>query len=130
MLTETMIKELHFMLKIATNNSRLAWFKVGDYKLKPNTAGEQDTCPPNQVHKEIRNLLDSYNAKAIKHIGDVCGFHQKFEKIHPFQDGNGRFGRLIMFKECNDNKERLIDACLSAQDKFKQRLQYFNISLN
>ena len=151
-LTQNMIKELHLMLKSGTADSRTAWFRVGDYKLRPNEVGGQVTCAPAEVPERMKALLSEYNAKEIKKIEDVVEFHQRFEKIHPFQDGNGRVGRLIMFKEClaNNivpfviNEERrwyyyrglkewesekgyLMDTCLSAQDEFRKWLRYFAI---
>jgi hypothetical protein len=152
-LTETIIKTLHLMLKSGTSDGAKAWFKVGEYKLKPNEVGGEATCPPAEVGKRMKALLTEYNAKEIKSIGDVIDFHQRFEKIHPFQDGNGRVGRLIMFKECLannivpfiiDEKHRwfyyrglkewqsqkgfLMDTCLSAQDNFREWLKYFAIT--
>jgi len=151
-LTENIIKTLHFMLKSGTSDSAKAWFKVGGYKLKPNEVGGQATCPPLEVEKRVRALLEEYNAKEKKNIEDIIDFHQRFEKIHPFQDGNGRVGRLVMFKEClannivpfiieeehrwyyyrglkewNHQKGFLTDTCLSAQDKFREWLKYFMI---
>ena len=151
-LTENMIKTLHLMLKSGTSDSAKAWFKVGDYKLRPNEVGGEATCPPAEVGKEMKALLDEYNGKVKKKLGDIIGFHRRFEKIHPFQDGNGRVGRLIMFKECLANnitpfiieeehrwfyyrglkewdreKGFLTETCLSAQDKFREWLEYFAI---
>jgi Fic family protein len=151
-LTETLIKKLHLVLKSGTSQARLAWFKVGDYKLKANEVGGESTCSPSDVADRMKELLAEYNAKEIKTLADIIDFHQHFEKIHPFQDGNGRVGRLIMFKECLANniipfvigeehrwyyyrglkewkteKGYLTDTCLSAQDKFKEWLKYFGI---
>lgn len=151
-LTETMIKKLHFMLKTGTGDSRLARFNVGEYKLLPNEVGGKETCKPENVRTEIAKLLTEYNAKGHKSIEDIIEFHKRFESIHPFQDGNGRVGRLIMFKECiandvvpfiidekhkmfyyrglsewDNEKGYLIDTCLSCQDKFKAWLDYFKI---
>ena len=152
-LTETAIKTLHLMLKSGTGDSAKNWFKVGDYKLKPNEVGGEATCPPAEVGKEIKALLEEYNGKDKRGIEDIIDFHQRFEKIHPFQDGNGRVGRLVMFKEClannivpfiieeehrwfyyrglkewNNEKGFLMDTCLSAQDKFRELLKYFAIN--
>jgi Fic family protein len=143
-LSEKLIKELHKILKSGTMHSRKEWFAVGDYKRLPNEVGGEDTTAPEDVKDEISKLLKSYNAKKIKTLDDILDFHFQFEKIHPFQDGNGRIGRLIMFKECLANgivpfvitddlkyfyyrglqnwstiKEYLRDTCLSAQDDFK-----------
>jgi len=151
-LNEKMIKTLHLMLKSGTADSRRKWFRVGDYKLKPNEVGGEATCPPSEVSKRMKELLDEYNSKGDRTIEDVIGLHQRFEKIHPFQDGNGRVGRLIMFKECLangivpfiiDEKHRwyyyrglrewdiekgyLMETCLSAQDIFREWLRYFAI---
>ena len=151
-LSEAMIKELHFILKNGTSDSQKEWFKVGDYKTLPNEVGGQETTKPNMVAIEIKNLLDNYNAIDNKTFEQIVEFHQKFESIHPFQDGNGRIGRLIMFKEYLANnivpfiitdelkyyyyrglkewkneKGYLIDTCLTAQDQFKKYLEYFNI---
>ena len=133
-------------------HSRKEWFAVGDYKRLPNEVGGEDTTAPEDVKDEISKLLKSYNAKKIKTLDDILDFHFQFEKIHPFQDGNGRIGRLIMFKECLANgivpfvitddlkyfyyrglqnwstiKEYLRDTCLSAQDDFKSILDSFKI---
>ena len=152
MLSEPFIKTLHRTLKSGTSDSRKDWFAVGDYKKIPNEVGGRDTTAPEEVPIEMKQLLASYNRKPDKTLEDLIAFHVAFESIHPFQDGNGRVGRLILFKEClkNDivpfiidedlklfyyrglhewNTERgyLIDTCLSAQDKFKKYLDYFRI---
>lgn len=152
MLSEPFIKTLHRTLKNGTSDSRKDWFVVGDYKKIPNEVGGRDTTAPEEVPTEMKQLLASYNRKPDKTLEDLIAFHVDFESIHPFQDGNGRVGRLILFKEClkNDivpfiidedlklfyyrglhewNTERgyLIDTCLSAQDKFKKYLDYFRI---
>lgn len=151
-LTEKFIKELHYTLKIGTSDSRKDWFNVGEYKSRPNEVGGNETCPPEKVTEEIKKLLTNYNKKQTKTINDIIKFHKDFETIHPFQDGNGRVGRLIMFKEClannivpfiiedefklyyyrglkewNNEKGYLIDTCLAAQDKYKKWLEYFKI---
>lgn len=151
-LTEPFIKELHFILKSSTSDSRKDWFRVGEYKMLPNEVGGMDTCPPTEVHQRMKELLNNYHAKKQKTIEDIIGFHHDFECIHPFQDGNGRVGRLIMFKECLANNVvpfiideelkwfyyrglqeweqvsgYLIDTCLTAQDKYKAVLEYFKI---
>lgn len=151
-LSEKLIKELHKILKSGTMHSRKEWFAVGDYKRLPNEVGGEDTTASEDVKDEISKLLKSYNAKKIKTLDDILDFHFLFEKIHPFQDGNGRIGRLIMFKECLANgivpfvitddlkyfyyrglqnwstiKEYLRDTCLSAQDDFKSILDSFKI---
>lgn len=153
MLSEPFIKTLHRTLKNGTSDSRKEWFAVGEYKKIPNEVGGRDTTAPEEVPTEMKQLLASYNRKPDKTLEDLIAFHVAFESIHPFQDGNGRVGRLILFKEClkNDivpfiidedlklfyyrglhewNTERgyLIDTCLSAQDKFKKYLDYFRIS--
>ena len=151
-LSEAMIKELHRILKSVTSDSRKEWFNVGDYKKLPNELGGNDTCPPEQVHAKMKALLADYNAKTDKTLTDIIDFHQKFERIHPFQDGNGRVGRLIMFKEClaagivpfiiTDELKMfyyrglqewghingfLTDTILTAQDNYKSLLDYFKI---
>ena len=151
-LSETVIKQLHYFLKSGTSDSRKDWFAVGEYKKLPNEVGGMDTTLPEEVSKEIKNLLAWYNAIENVTLEDIIEFHVRFEKIHPFQDGNGRVGRLIMFKECLKNnivpfiidenhklfyyrglkewtRERgyLVDTCLSAQDNFKLRLDYYRI---
>lgn len=139
-LTESFVKELHRILKTGTSDSRKAWFNVGDYKRLPNEVGGNATCPPEEVHAQMKALLSAYNAKANKSLEDIIDLHQKFETIHPFQDGNGRVGRLVMFKECLANGivpfiiteelklfENLTDTCLTAQDYYKKLLDYFKI---
>ena len=151
-LSENLIKELHRILKSGTSDSRKTWFNVGDYKKLPNEVGGMDTCPPEEVHRRIKDLLSAYHAKKEKTLEDLIDFHQKFERIHPFQDGNGRVGRLILFKEClangivpfiiTDNLKLfyyrglrewghingyLTDTCLTAQDNYKALLDYFKI---
>ena len=151
-LTENFIKKLHFTLKNGTSDSRTSWFKVGDYKELPNEVGGKRTTDPKKVKIEIKNLLERYNKKTKIDIDDLANFHYEFESIHPFQDGNGRIGRLILFKECLKNnivpfiitdeikfyyyrgldkwkKEKgyLIDTFLSAQDEFKKYMEYFKI---
>lgn len=151
-LTEKFIKELHLILKNGTSDSRKDWFAVGDYKRLPNEVGGMDTILPEEVADKMKMLLTDYNAKEKKTFEDILDFHVKFEKIHPFQDGNGRVGRLIMFKEClkyhivpfiiednlkmfyyrglkewNNDKGYLIDTCLTAQDRYKAYLDYFRM---
>ena len=151
-LTEKFIKDLHFILKNGTSDSRKDWFAVVDYKKLPNEVGGMDTTIPEEVADKMKILLMEYNAKDAKTFEDILDFHVKFERIHPFQDGNGRIGRLIMFKEClknnivpfivDDNlkmfyyrglkewdneKGYLTDTCLAAQDKYKAYLDYFRI---
>lgn len=151
-LTESMIKELHYLLKNGTSDSRKSWFNVGEYKRLPNEVGGISTTPPEHVHTEIKALYKSYNALKSKTLEDIINFHCQFERIHPFQDGNGRVGRLIMFKECLANNivpfiitdklklfyyrglsnwgkinGYLTDTCLTAQDQYKALLDYFKI---
>lgn len=151
-LTEKFIKELHLLLKSGTSDSRKDWFAVGDYKKIPNEAGGMDAALPEEVADKMKNLLAEYNRKEEKTFEDILDFHVKFERIHPFQDGNGRVGRLIMFKEClkydivpfiiednlkmfyyrglkewNNEKGYLTDTCLTAQDRYKAYLDYFRI---
>lgn len=151
-LTETLIKELHLILKAGTSDSRKEWFAVGEYKRLPNEVGGKETTAPENVHREIKALLKEYNSKKTKRFEDIVDLHQRFESIHPFQDGNGRVGRLIMFKECLANghvpfiiteelklfyyrglrewdnvREYLLDTCLTAQDNYKVLLDYFKI---
>ena len=151
-LTEKFIKELHLVLKNGTSDSRKDWFAVGDYKKLPNEVGGRDTALPEEVADKMKALLTEYNAKEEKTFEDILDFHVKFERIHPFQDGNGRVGRLIMFKEClkynivpfiiednlkmfyyrglkewDNEKGYLTDTCLTVQDKYKAYLDYFRI---
>ena len=151
-LTEKLIKELHYILKTETSDSRKDWFNVGEYKSRSNEVGGNKTCPPEKVTEEIKKLLANYNKKQTKTINDIIKFHKDFETIHPFQDGNGRVGRLILFKEClannivpfiieddlkmfyyrglrewNQEKGYLRDTCLTAQDRYKEYLDYFRI---
>ncbi len=99
-LTEKLIKELHLVLKNGTSDSRKDWFAVGAYKKMPNEVGGMDTALPEEVAEKMKALLAEYNRKDEKTFEDILDFHVQFERIHPFQDGNGRVGRLIMFKEC------------------------------
>lgn len=151
-LTEKMIKKLHLMLKTGTSDARQDWFAVGAYKKMPNEVGGMATTMPEDVTAKMRTLLTAYNTKKVKTLNDILDFHVRFERIHPFQDGNGRVGRLIMFKEClkygivpfiiEDNlkmfyyrglkewrreKGYLTDTCLTAQDRYKAYLDYFRI---
>lgn len=151
-LSESLIKELHRILKSGTSDSRKSWFNVGDYKQLPNEVGGEMTCPPQDVHARMKSLLSAYNAIQDKTLRDILDFHHEFESIHPFQDGNGRVGRLIMFKEClaygivpfiiTDELKLfyhrglrewghidgyLTDTCLTAQDNYRQLLDYFKI---
>lgn len=152
-LTEKFIKELHSVLKTGTSDSRKDWFAVGEYKKLPNEVGGSDTALPEEVAGKMRELLTKYNALPVKTFEDIVAFHVAFERIHPFQDGNGRVGRLILFKECLKNnivpfiiednlklfyyrglkewdreKGFLMDTCLTAQDRFKAYLDYFRIA--
>lgn len=151
-LSETFIKRLHLTLKNGTSDSRKDWFVVGDYKKYPNEVGGKITVLPEKVPESIKLLISEYNKIKDKTFNDIIRFHYEFECIHPFQDGNGRIGRLILFKECLKNnivpfiidenlkmfyyrglnewkseKGYLIDTCLTAQDKFKKYLEYFRI---
>ena len=151
-LSEKYIKELHYILKSGTSDHRKDWFAVGDYKKLPNEVGGRDTALPEEVADKMKVLLTEYNGKEKKTFEDILDFHVKFERIHPFQDGNGRVGRLIMFKEClkynivpfiiednlkmfyyrglkewDNEKGYLTDTCLTAQDKYKAYLDYFRI---
>ena len=151
-LSQTMIKRLHEILKSGTSDSRQDWFAVGEYKKLPNEVGGQETAAPEDVENRMRALLNAYNAKTRKTLHDLLDFHVQFESIHPFQDGNGRVGRLILFKECLKNDivpfiitddlkmfyyrgirewktepGYLTDTCLTAQDHFKALMDYFRI---
>jgi Fic family protein len=151
-LTESYIKHLHRLLKSGTSDAAKDWFNVGEYKMLPNEVGGNDTTPPEDVEHEIRALLKEYNAKKAVDFEDILDFHCRFEAIHPFQDGNGRVGRLIMFRECLRHgivpfiitdelkmfyynglhnwpkiKGYLTDTCLTAQDAFKLLLNKFRI---
>lgn len=152
-LSEKFIKELHFVLKNGTSDSRKEWFVVGDYKKIPNEVGGMNTTLPEEVAQRMKELLKEHNDKKEKSFEDILDFHVRFERIHPFQDGNGRVGRLILFKEClkynivpfiiddhlkmfyyrglkewDYEKGYLIDTCLSAQDTYKAYLDYFRIA--
>ena len=151
-LTEDSIKQLHGMLKSGTSDSRKDWFAVGDYKRLPNEVGGMDTCPPEEVHRQMKALLSEYNHMKQKSFEDILDFHVRFEQIHPFQDGNGRVGRLLMLKECLANghvpfiitdelkmfyyrglrewgsvKGYLTDTCLTAQDQYKALMEHFGV---
>ena len=151
-LSEAFIKQLHYILKSGTSDSRKTWFAVGEYKRFENEVGGSATAKPADVSGEMRNLLKRYNLSKQKTLKEIIQFHYEFEKIHPFQDGNGRVGRLIMFKEClrngitpfiieDDIKEfyyrglkewkneqgYLMDTCLTAQDRFKVYMDYFGL---
>ena len=151
-LTESFIKQLHFILKSGTTDSQKSWFRVGEYKQLENEVGGSETTKPAEVAAAIKALLKEYNSKSKITFDDILDFHVGFESIHPFQDGNGRVGRLIMFKEClkhnivpfiiteelkmyyyrgikNWKQERgyLRDTCLTGQDAMKTTLDYFGI---
>ena len=151
-LTEHYIKTLHKIIKSGSSDERKEWFKVGEYKKLPNEVGGNDTSAPENVSRDIKALLREYNSKKKITFEDIIDFHQRFEAIHPFQDGNGRVGRLIMFRECLRNgfvpfiisdelkifyynglrnwpeiKGYLMDTCLTAQDSFKLLLDKFRI---
>ncbi len=153
-LTEKFIKELHFILKNGTSDSRLDWFAIGEYKKFANEVNNRETTNPIDVPSEMKGMLNKYCNKKEKTFNDIIEFHVQFEAIHPFQDGNGRIGRLIMLKECLQNnivpfiiteslkmfyyrglsewqkggeKGYLLDTCLTAQDQFKKYLDYFKI---
>ena len=151
-LSEHFIKKLHHILKTSTSDSRKDWFAVGEYKRLPNEVGGMQTSLPEEVADRMKALLSDYNAVPKKTLDDILDFHVRFERIHPFQDGNGRVGRLIMFKEClkynivpfiieenlklfyyrglkewYNEKGYLTDTCLTAQDKYRAYLDYFCI---
>ena len=152
-ITETHIKQLHFLLKNNTSDSRKPWFAVGDYKRLANSVGEEETAQPEDVHKQMKSLLADYNYLKQVAFDDLLDFHVQFERIHPFQDGNGRVGRLIMFWQCLQSNivpfiitddlrlfyyrgiqnwgninGYLRDTCLTAQDNFKVLLGYYRIN--
>ena len=149
-LTEDMIKEFHRLLKRNTSDERKEWFRVGDYKIRANAVGDIKTTAPKNVGSEMKKLLNSYCEKRQIHVNDIIDFHYDFERIHPFQDGNGRVGRIIIFKEClrynnipfiidekhklfyyrglkeyHSEKGYLIDTCLSAQEQYSAMVAYF-----
>ena len=151
-LTEGLVKEIHRTLKTGTSDSTKPWFNVGDYKKLPNEVGGNETCLPENVHREMSALIKEYDSRREKRLDDIIDFHKRFEAIHPFQDGNGRVGRLVMFKECLANgivpfiitddlkmfyyrglqnwpaiSGYLRDTCLTAQDNYKSLLDYFKI---
>ena len=152
-ITETHIKQLHLILKTNTSDSHKPWFAVGDYKHLANAVGEEETAQPEEVHKKMKALLATYHAIKKIQFDDILDFHVRFERIHPFQDGNGRVGRLIMFWQCLQSNTvpfiitddlrlfyyrgiqnwgningYLRDTCLTAQDSFKGVLDYYRIS--
>ena len=152
-INEALIKQLHAMLKNGTSDSRKDWFAVGDYKKLPNEVGGKVTVLPEEVPAKMKELVAAYNAKKERTFDELLDFHYRFECLHPFQDGNGRIGRLLLFKECLrynivpfiiDEESKLFyyrglkewqnergflrDTCLAAQDKFKTYLDYFQIS--
>ena len=152
-ITETHIKQLHLILKTNTSDSHKPWFPVGDYKHLANAVGEEETTQPEEVHKKMKALLATYHAIQKIQFDDILDFHMRFERIHPFQDGNGRVGRLIMFWQCLQSNTvpfiitddlrlfyyrgiqnwgningYLRDTCLTAQDNFKGILDYYRIS--
>lgn len=151
-LTESFIKQLHFILKSGTTDSQKSWFRVGDYKQLENEVGGSETTKPAEVADAIKALLKEYNSKSKITLEDILDYHVRFEAIHPFQDGNGRVGRLIMFKEClkhnivpfiiteelkmyyyrgiknwKDEHGYLRDTCFTGQDEMKATLDYFGI---
>lgn len=155
LITEKMLKEIHQILKTGTSDGRLDWFAVGDYKKFPNEVGGIETASPEEVHSKIKQLLTTYREIEHPDFDTLLDFHFQFERIHPFQDGNGRIGRLILFKEClkhnivpfiitgqlkmlyyrglsewKSEKGYLRDTCLTAQDEMKQYLNYFKIEYN
>ena len=152
-ITETHIKQLHFLLKNNTSDSRKPWFAVGDYKHLANAVGEEETAQPEEVHKQMKSLLANYNYLKQVAFDDLLDFHVRFERIHPFQDGNGRIGRLLLFWQClktgivpfiitdelrlfyyrgiqnwGEINGYLRDTCLTAQDNFKVLLEYYRIN--
>ena len=151
-LSEKLIKQLHLILKNGTSDARKDWFAVGEYKHLPNEVGGNETAAPEEVAPRMQKLIQAYNAISNKSLDDLLEFHYRFELIHPFQDGNGRVGRLILFREClrsgivpfiiddelkmfyyrglrewTNDRGYLRDTCMAAQDRFKQVLEYFRI---
>lgn len=151
-LSEALLKEFHRTLKTGTTDADKDWFNVGDYKALPNEVAGRRTSLPEDVERDMKKLIHAYNARGTQTLEDIVQFHVEFERIHPFQDGNGRVGRLVMFKECLANgivpfiveddmkafyyrglsewdteKGYLLDTCLTAQDRFKETLEYFRI---
>lgn len=152
-ITETHIKQLHFLLKNNTSDSCKPWFAMGDYKHLANAVGEEETAQPEEVHKQMKSLLADYNYLKQVAFDDLLDFHVRFERIHPFQDGNGRIGRLLLFWQClktgivpfiitdelrlfyyrgiqnwGEINGYLRDTCLTAQDNFKVLLEYYRIN--
>lgn len=151
-LSQDWIKQVHAILKQGTSDARKSWFRVGDYKLVPNEVGGRETSAPEQVVEDMESLLERYRQEESVSLESILDFHVNFERIHPFQDGNGRVGRLIMLKEClnhqvtpfiitdelkyfyyrglnewGDINGFLMDTCLTAQDRFKRYLEYFRV---
>ena len=151
-LSESFIKQLHYILKTGTTDAQKSWFRTGDYKMLENQVGGSETVRPENVAAEMKSLLADYNSKSEITFDDILDFHVRFESIHPFQDGNGRVGRLIMFKEClkhnivpfiiteelkmfyyrgikewKNERGYLRDTCLTGQDSMKVSLDYFGI---
>ena len=152
-LSESFVKQLHYILKTGTTDAQKSWFRVGDYKMLENEVGGSETTKAADVSRNMKSLLAEYNAKKEISFEDILDFHVRFEAIHPFQDGNGRIGRLIMFKEClkynivpfiiteelklfyyrgikewNHERGYLRDTCLTAQDAMKDELDYFGVT--
>ncbi len=153
-LSEQIIKEFHRILKNGTSDSRKDWFRIGDYKLKPNMVGDKETSAPEQVEADMQKLLFDYHQIKVMTIEDLIAFHYRFATIHPFQDGNGRVGRLILFKEClkygfipimiedrykqfyyrglkeyEREKGYLTDTCLNGQDMYQTLMEYFKVEM-
>ena len=153
-ITEEIIKEFHSILKRGSSDSFKDWFKIGDYKTRENFVGDLKTSRPADVNNEMKDLISNYTKENID-FNKIIDFHYNFERIHPFQDGNGRVGRLIMFKEClknnivpfiiedvnkqfyymglneyHNSRQRLIDTCLFSQDKYKSAIEYLNIDID
>lgn len=153
-LTQKLIRDIHAILKSNTSDSHLEWFRVGDYKQRPNMVGDSKTTPPGRVQKEMEKLLLDYGQKETVLFEDLIEFHYHFEKIHPLQDGNGRVGRLLLFKEClkyqivpfiiderhklyyyrglkeyETERGYLLDTCLSSQDVYKEWLRYYEVAV-